>query len=59
MSSQERILALSAEIKELEELLAKAELNTDVEGRWVVYLLKSLLVRRKKALAQLNDITLH
>lgn len=61
MSSQKRILELMAEINELEELLAKAERNTDVEGRWVVYLLERLLERRKQALkkAQLPVITLH
>lgn len=61
MCSQKRILELMAEIKELEELLAKAERNSNVEGRWVIYLLESLLERRKKALkeAQLSDITLH
>ncbi len=60
MNRQERILELTAEIKEVEELLAKAEDN-DVEGRWVVYLLQSLLERRKCALkmAQTTDITLH
>lgn len=61
MSSQKRILELTAEINELEELLAKAERNTDVEGRWVVYLLKSLLERRKLALSQIESpgIRLH
>jgi hypothetical protein len=61
MSSQKRILELTAEIKELEELLAKAERNTDLEGRWVVYLLKDLLERRKLALSQIESpgIRLH
>jgi hypothetical protein len=61
MNSQQRILVLTAEMKELEELLAKAEQNADLEGRWVVYLLERLLERRKQALkkAQLSDITLH
>ena len=61
MDRRERIQELMAEIKELEELLAKAERNTDVEGRWVVYLLKNLLERRKYALkmARTPDMTLH
>lgn len=61
MVSQQRILVLKAEIRELEELLAKAEVNTDLEGRWVVYLLKSLLERRKSALktAHMSEITMH
>lgn len=50
MNHQALIQELIAEIRELEELIAKAELNDDMEGRWVVYLLKSILARRKHAL---------
>ncbi len=61
MDSQEWIFELSAEIKELEELLARAEQNNDPEGRWVVHLLRSLLERRRRVLtsAYSIDITLH
>lgn len=61
MHSQERILVLTAEIRELEELLARAEQNTDLEGCWVVYLLKSLLERRRMALrtVQSSGTALH
>ncbi len=61
MDSQEWILELSAEIKELEELLARAEQNNDLQGRWVVYLLRSLLERRRQVLTSAHsmDTTLH
>jgi hypothetical protein len=61
MSHQAWIQELTAEIRELEELIAKAEQNGDVEGRWVVYLLKSVLDRRCHALAyaRLMRVTKH
>jgi len=52
---------LSEEIMDLEELLAKAEENNDLDGRWVTHLLRSLLERRLQALrnACLMDKTIH
>jgi hypothetical protein len=61
MDHQAWIQELAAEIRELEELIAKAEQNDDMKGRWVVYLLKSILARRKHALscARLLGVTKH
>lgn len=59
MNHQALIQELTAEIRELE--VAKAEQNDDMEGRWVVYLLKSILARRRRALwyARVMGVTKH